>query len=272
MELRGLANGLDIGDTLRTVCPLCGGGSSKERSLAVTREVDKALYICHRASCGARGVIWYTSARELLSQSTGAPNPAPKKQDVRPMELIDLPKDWSTYLQDRYYFEPEELTPYVVRYDLLSQRVAWSVLDKLGTRRGYVLRSYIGADPKSLLVLTDKINTSWHMNLHNHTPFPHPAAGRGVLLVVEDIPSAIRASKYVPTLALNGTNLSDIALDEVLSSNFKHITFALDADASEKAVHMARKYRVMFKSTKVLMLKQDIKDMKPRELQELMSG
>lgn len=39
----------------RLVCPFCSGGSKKEKSFVVTKQGRDLQYMCHRASCNARG-------------------------------------------------------------------------------------------------------------------------------------------------------------------------------------------------------------------------
>lgn len=45
------------GRTLTTTCPACGGGPKQRRTFSVTRRDDGlALYFCHRATCGMKGM------------------------------------------------------------------------------------------------------------------------------------------------------------------------------------------------------------------------
>ena len=55
--LKLLAADLGELETTRYPCIACHGGSSKEASMAVTREAGWLLYICYRATCGLRGRV-----------------------------------------------------------------------------------------------------------------------------------------------------------------------------------------------------------------------
>ncbi len=57
-EIKLLAEGMDIDDTIRTICPQCNGGSTKEKSFSISIDRDGILYNCYRSvNCGLKGVI-----------------------------------------------------------------------------------------------------------------------------------------------------------------------------------------------------------------------
>jgi len=90
-----------------------------------------------------------------------------------------------------------------------------------------------------------------------------------VILAVEDIPSAVRAARYVDTVALLGTGCNTDYATEI-SSMYRHIVWALDEDATGQALKLMRKHALLFETSRVLVLEEDLKDMKEERLCELL--
>jgi len=62
---------LDLPDgTVRIICPVCQGGSSKEKSLAVTKDGENVVWYCHRASCSEKGGLGKGKVRNKNFQPT----------------------------------------------------------------------------------------------------------------------------------------------------------------------------------------------------------
>lgn len=89
----------------RLVCPRCGGGRSKERSLALTIDADGlgAVWVCHRGHCGWRDGVtlrrsgeqgWTRPAPAQAAPAYQAPTPAAAAEQHRPERLY-------TWFQDR---------------------------------------------------------------------------------------------------------------------------------------------------------------------------
>ena len=52
-----LASEMELGQTIRSVCPRCYGGSSHEKSLTITLgEEGSLIWNCFRAKCDFKGV------------------------------------------------------------------------------------------------------------------------------------------------------------------------------------------------------------------------
>jgi hypothetical protein len=98
----------------------------------------------------------------------------------------------------------------------------------------------------------------------NHASLP--------VLVVEDQLSALRASKWVNTAALCGTNLSNSKVMDLTKTRAKHVIIALDQDASSKSIDYLRKYGPFFEKLSVLTLEKDIKDCTDEEIIHLLKG
>ena len=136
-----------------------------------------------------------------------------------------------------------------------------SVYGPKGNHRGWVLRALSPSRTKALTFLNEgEEGTSWYKT----TP------GAPTVLV-EDIPSAVRASMYVNSVALLGTGIGADRALEIAEYAPKPIVVALDQDATAMSFRWARKYSLMWEDVKVLPLTRDMKNMTEDELCELLT-
>jgi len=91
------------------------------------------------------------------------------------------------------------------------------------------------------------------------------------LIIVEDQLSAIRASDYVNSVALLGTNLNQERATEIREAGLRPAYLALDKDAWELSVRYAKQYRT-YLGLQLLRLDKDIKDMTDEEAGDLLSN
>lgn len=90
------------------------------------------------------------------------------------------------------------------------------------------------------------------------------------LLVVEDALSALCAAHYCNTVALQGTYMSHERLLELVEyAAGDPIVFALDRDATDKAIAIVNKYKYLA-DVYVAALPKDIKDMTIKEREEFL--
>ena len=138
-----------------------------------------------------------------------------------------------------------------------EDRVAYPIFSPLGARRGWVLRSYdASCQTKALTRMDlDEPHLSWYRTKSND-----------FCVVVEDIPSAVRASCYTDAVALCGTGCGpDYAME--LAAHCPNIVWALDADATAQSIKLMRRYAMLFSTSNVLVLEQDFKNMTEEEIQ-----
>lgn len=254
-EVRLAGADLCVGETIRVLCPECRGGSDHELSLSVTRDDEGLLYNCYRATCPTAG---RASGRSLNPSTRKVSEPTHYEGGLHP-----LGEDWWQYLADEVGFDDEHIHRSKARI-ADDGRVAYPVLGPQGRRRGLVLRSYTGQKPKALTYMdvADEPKCSW---------YPWDRWERGaVVWVVEDIPSAIRASRYVDAIALCGSGASQDAIDEI-SAHYECVVWALDADATVTALEQQRRWGLYFSNSRVQVLEQDLKDMNEEDLCKLLT-
>ena len=153
-------------------------------------------------------------------------------------------------------FTNEELKEAGVRYNPNRRTYALDIRDCDGHTVGVVDRDYRGRVPKAI--------SYWF----NDVPKLHVRRTRGgPILVVEDIQSAIKGSRYIDSVALLGSYIS-MEQAKHLRQLTDTIYLALDEDATATAYKLANKYGFYFRNFQVIPLSKDIKDMNEQELEE----
>lgn len=244
-----LGQSLGEGQTVREICPRCGGGSSSEKSLGVTRKDGGVVWQCFRAKCGYKGAIGSHGQPAVTIK-------APKKR-VWEGQTMPFAEDHAQRIRELWNMDPPESWWWTTDY---GGRVAMSIRSPRYTHRGWVLRSITGGTPKALTYVHEgEEGLSWY---REHT--------EGPTIVVEDIPSAVRASRYYNSVALCGTGVGLDRASEIAQYGTRPIIMALDQDATAQSFALARRYALLWGDVKVLPLKHDIKDMKENDIETLL--
>jgi hypothetical protein len=256
-EVKLLGASLGDGETYRGDCPDCGN----RKTFTVTRDEDALVWNCYSANCGLvpgrLGGRRYTPDL-LCNKSVEKDNPFEGR-----LEAIN--EEHAADLWTRIGFDEEHLRVSGVRWAPDERRYAFPIYGPLGVRRGWTLRSYTNPYPKSLTRMDERgqPHTGW---FRTRSGASQGHAG----IVVEDIPSAVRAGRYRGiVIAMNGGGLGVDYLSEI-AKYVRHITWAFDQDATLAALRHKRKYDLLFESSTVLPLKHDFKDMREDDLMELL--
>jgi hypothetical protein len=255
IHILALAESLDYGESLREECPTCNG---KDRTLSITRTDDGAvLYQCFRASCDTKGVIGGSKSmvKRLEVQ-------VPKRK-VWEGQTTDLPEPVTQWVQDTWGISDPPHWYYTEDH---GGRIAMSIRSPKDTHRGWVLRNDGSQMPKALTYLDEgELALSWYL-----LPGILDRLATGTILV-EDIPSAIRASRYVNACALIGTACGEDKALEIREHKRGTVWIALDDDATDQALKLQKMYSLLWDEPRVLPLKQDLKDMNEADLCEIMT-
>lgn len=237
------------------LCPACNGGVSGDRSLSVSRRDGTLLWICYRDSCGFRG----REGQRAGGIRTVVPSTRATAGRWIAREAEPLPADVSELLASRYQIGAK-LTSYGgFGWDTESNRLTMPVRGAQGQELGVMLRSLSGEKPK-VISHTEKGAMAWYVNL----TIPG-------LIIVEDQLSALRASDYLSSVALLGTNLSEERVAEIKKAGLGPVFLALDNDATASAVKFVVKYRTVL-PMQLVRLDKDIKDCTNEELDNLFAG
>ena len=239
---------LSEGQTLRTICPVCKGGTSEEKSLSITRN-EGLVWQCYRSTCGVKGATHSaTSSKGTTKKEHPTWEGTTHKLPIKVRDRIETL--WGIKNPPHWYWTTD-----------FGGRVAMSVRSQSDTHRGWLLRSITGTQRTKVLnfINPDEESLSWYKT----KPF-------AATVLVEDIPSALRASTYVNSVALLGTGVGSDRASEIARHSTRPLVVALDQDATDIAFRIARKWSLLWEDVVVLPLTKDIKNMNEEELKELL--
>jgi len=265
-EIRLHAEAMEVNETVRVICPVCRGGSSAEKSLTITLFPSmSARYNCFRDKCiNTKGIVHLTNAPIYTEPESGQRLPTSSKKEFKPQVFrgttTQLTVDERTWIEENWgILDP----PYFYHTNEYGGRVAMSVRSPRYVHRGWVLRDIKGTAKSKALTYVDQgqVPISWYTKLTS------PNVGT---IIVEDIPSAVRASKWITrACALLGTGCGPDRAEEIARVAQRPIMVALDQDATTHAFDMVERYSLLWgDGTKVLALKKDLKNMNDDDLQD----
>lgn len=228
----------------REVCPFCGGGRTREKSFVTSTEGGVTKYICHRGSCGKKGV--WLSEFEASKVVEKVEKPWPHKYTPNKAQLRSFAEKY--HLTDA---DISRLRPMLCTDDYGHTRWWYPIFGPHGSVHGGTARTLEPIRPKSLAFMEDGYKLgSWYVH----------DAGVETVLLVEDQVSAAKAGGLCTTVALCGCHLNDTLL-MFLAKHTKHLKIALDYDALSKATKMAQRVAPYFHTVQVIPLTTDIKNM-----------
>lgn len=233
------------------LCPICRGGSTGEHSLSVSRNGNTLLWRCHRASCGYSGRSGSKATRGCERTNVPSTRGIVGRQYYRESEA--LPSKVVEELVRKYHLNEMQLS--LLGWDADVSRVTLPILNMTGDLLGCVLRSENGATPKALMYAEEN-SVALFRNFSSDK-----------LIIVEDIYSAIRASEYMNAAAILGTHINDERIDTLRKMKCNKVYLALDADAFDKTIKFATKFRSSLAMTPVK-LEKDLKNHTHDELKE----
>lgn len=273
IEIQGLGADLSDGEEARHVCPHCGGGSSREKSLSIRRKARSLSYCCYRASCDlGMGTLMLTG--DGIRIFNGRKTNQSTTRDRTKLKTVELWKSLARMLKKKYGLTDELLLYGNVRA-VADGRVAYSIFGPKRERRGYVVRKYkdhykgrysFVSVPKAYndFFKEGTVGLSWYFKGRDRKK----DRSSTTLVLVEDIVSALRLCPYVDSCALLGTMFEPKRQKEVKAMRYKKIVLALDADAKGKATKIARQAKTYLPELKVKYLDCDVKDMNEEQVKE----
>lgn len=237
------------------LCPKCGGGSDKEKSFCLSKDVSGYLFWrCFRASCGYRG-----------STGGGSKGTRTASREATPFRAAILPltEEQTDYFSDEYGVDQvnsrlgyaPEIDGFVFTVRGPSQQILGHHVRWFDGRRERA-RSY--PEVRAIPFM------SWYSP--EYAKYGHP------IIVVEDCLSAMKtASIGSTTVALLGTLMDyerAFALREVSSK----LVIALDKGTLPLAISYRDKFSHMFDSVTVWCLDKDLKYVTRERIKRAMAG
>jgi hypothetical protein len=214
-------------------CPFCNGGDSREKSFSVERKDDgKLVYFCHRAKCSRGGALDAQGSSILHGHAkTKVHKTFNEKTEI-------LPDNKITVFEKVYGLTREEIINAGFLWVPERNMVYHPVRGPDGVFRGQVLRNYVTKEIRTYKAFPDDRRPciAW---------FPGPKGfDNNEVVIVEDILSALKFSRYHNAVALLGSSMSNEALLEIMQWSGKQY-LALDKDAITTALKIAIRWSVL---------------------------
>ena len=220
--------------------------------MSVTRVRQGVLWNCFKLDCPVKG--YSITQGELLP-------PKRKQSRLKPYRGSLLPADYgdSEYFINRFGLGTEFARDIQVTLD---DRYSLPVKDLTGMIRGYVIRNgWTGCPPCPRLSDWQGPKTVLYMHAVGPSQAWYPDPHENRLVLVEDQMSALRCQQEgISAVALLGTGLDNDKVREIAMWKPSEVIIALDADATDEAFKLARKWGLAFKKTRVAVLEQDLKE------------
>ena len=258
------SNALDyeVDETVVGICPFCK--AAHETSLSVTRTDQGLLYNCFRAACGAKGFI--SSLAGTIPPDTKDIKLKKFKVHEFTGELEPLPKHVKDWMFKKYELTEEELNEQGIKFCRSENRLFMPVFDYRGEEFGGI--------SKTLTAGVKKFKTiNYFTRESNRLSYSRSGrTGEGAIVIVEDILSAIKVSRYKRAVALLGHTLSIPQIKE-LRNQTDSIILMLDGDVFHKAVQIKKKFGFYFRNFSVVYLSNglDPKDLESNKLEEIIN-
>lgn len=245
------------------LCPWCEGGRHREQSFSVTRQPDGViLFICYRASCGARGRLnpdgWMPEV-----QSKPAPQGRRYTEATEPLGL-----DWCSIMLRSYGINGVMAGWY---QEVATERLVCTIRDSDGWPLGVETRAIrMLPGVKKTLHYRENMNIPW-MSWYRSPNLAYIPESSNPVLLVEDVLSAYKAATVVPIpcVSLMGSNLSTDDIIYIRERYTGEVILALDRDASAKALDFKRRFNLLCPNFRVVLLSMDLKYETPERIREL---
>jgi len=197
-----------------------------------------------------------SGARPFALEETPLPVKAKRKQfNGVVLPLTDFEQEW---IRKAWGIDK---APYWYHTPQFGGRIAMSVRSPKYAHRGWVLRDISGRSWSKALtyIQDDEVPLCWYRDRDL----------RGTI-IVEDIPSAVRAAPYINSVALLGTGAGLDRATEIDMMAPRPLLIALDQDAIRESFNMLERWSLMWGDVKVIPLQADLKDTEEHELIDLL--
>lgn len=259
-ELRLHASGMFRGETVGGIsCPWCRGGRNKDKSFSLTKRIDGlVLFICHRAKCGRHGRL--NHGEILLNEEQASPFvPREYLEDTRVLTTAEY-----TSLYASYGLSPADIMDHRLAMEVRSGRLVIPVMSPKLKLRGYEARLMPDVESEAPKTLHYKeIDEPWLGWFAGPT--------QGVVVIVEDVISAIRVSSLYTSASLMGSHITMDDMMELVGYT-DDLVLCLDRDATAKSLKFKQRFQYVAPKLEVRILENDLKYSSDDEITRLVHG
>jgi hypothetical protein len=248
-KIRWLATGIVPGTSERFQCPICNGGSTQEETLVVTVERNGIVkFMCHRANCGKRGIV-YLGAHSMHPHSAKV-LPEPR---IYTKPTVILTDDQVDLFKRTFGLDTKHCG--LIRYSPETNRYVLPIRDPGHNLRGYLARSLTGDSPKSLTynAAPEEPFLGWFF------PEGDRRADTATIIVEDWFSAAKCAMAGFVAVTLSGTNISHQAAWEIGDTGGHRVILALDKGMMPQMMKLKAKYDGVWDYIQIWDLERDLK-------------
>ena len=238
----------------------CAAGTDTKRRLYIRRlENGHVVAFCHHCNkSGSHGEDKFRSL-EAIKKTAGSGGSAGRTVSL-PSDFESDPQKWDSKARSwvyKYGITDEEIRKYGIGYSAKNGRVVLPSWED-GKLLGYQMRKIFPTDPlPKYVTYYNKKNFVWK----------DLTSTNSILVLCEDVLSAIKLHRYYGSIALLGTNLHKDTYKYLLG--FKKIIIYLDNNNAEVRLmrsKIQRNISVLVPDTSICILERDPKTLSNKEL------
>ena len=232
---------LSVGETKRMNCPNCNG----YKTFTVTNNAGAILWNCYKVTCNIKGK---SRVRLTIGDIRNTNKVVQERKFVLPEYIIPMEKKHLP----KYFYDIDTSN---ILHDVKENRVVFPI------RHDGELVDAIGKAEKRL--------PKWKRYGKSNMPYVSWSSLTQTCVLVEDCFSACVAQQYgVTGVAILGTSLTETH-KQFLSNRMSRVIVALDPDALQRNLQIAKELRSYIIEVKVLRLTDDLKYRKTIDINKL---
>ena len=232
---------LSVGETKRMNCPNCNG----YKTFTVTNNAGAILRNCYKVTCNIKGK---SRVRLTVDDISNTNKVVQERKFVLPEYIIPMEKKHLP----KYFYDIDTSN---ILHDVKENRVVFPI------RHDGELVDAIGKAEKRL--------PKWKRYGKSNMPYVSWSSLTQTCVLVEDCFSACVAQQYgVTGVAILGTSLTETH-KQFLSNRMSRVIVALDPDALQRNLQIAKELRSYIIEVKVLRLTDDLKYRKTIDINKL---
>ena len=232
---------LSVGETKRMNCPNCNG----YKTFTVTNNAGAILWNCYKVTCNIKGK---SRVRLTVDDIRNTNKVVQERKFVLPEYIIPMEKKHLP----KYFYDIDTSN---ILHDVKENRVVFPI------RHDGELVDAIGKAEKRL--------PKWKRYGKSNMPYVSWSSLTQTCVLVEDCFSACVAQQYgVTGVAILGTSLTETH-KQFLSNRMSRVIVALDPDALQRNLQIAKELRSYIIEVKVLRLTDDLKYRKTIDINKL---
>ena len=232
---------LSVGETKRMNCPNCNG----YKTFTVTNNAGAILWNCYKVTCNIKGK---SRVRLTVDDIRNTNKVVQERKFVLPEYIIPMEKKHLP----KYFYDIDTSN---ILHDVKENRVVFPI------RHDGELVDAIGKAEKRL--------PKWKRYGKSNMPYVSWSSLTQPCVLVEDCFSACVAQQYgVTGVAILGTSLTETH-KQFLSNRMSRVIVALDPDALQRNLQIAKELRSYIIEVKVLRLTDDLKYRKTIDINKL---